>query len=140
MQTRSDKIGPMPMPPSNAAARTWLPQRELSALHNSLAQAQDSQITKLVAMVDAMQDRGVIDDLVAPFRTRLAQMRPARPLRFIRLLFTPLDPLIVPAPRWRPESPSIPRTALSAMAEAARATMGDQVAPIDRMIEGRSTS
>lgn len=124
-------------PPIPAAS--WLPHRELGELHKSLASAQDSQISKLVAMVDRLQDRGVVDDLVAPFRPRLALMRPARPLRFIRLLFTPLDPLIVPAPRWRPGAPCLPRTALAALAQAAHDTMAEEARQIDGMIAGRTT-
>ena len=125
--------------PPKQGAQAWLPQPELGTLHQSLATAQDSQITRLVAMVDTLPDRGVIDDLVAPLRSRLAQLRPARPLRFIRLLFTPLDPLIVPAPRWRPDGPSLPRTALPALAAAAHDTMGEEAAQIDGMIADRTT-
>jgi hypothetical protein len=120
-------------------AASWLPHRELGELHKSLASAQDSQIARLVAMVDRLQDRGVVDDLVAPFRPRLAMMRPARPLRFIRLLFTPLDPLIVPAPRWRPGAPCLPRTALPALAQAAHDTMGEEARQIDGMIAAHTT-
>ncbi|HET8995943.1 MAG TPA: hypothetical protein VFN42_04685, partial [Acetobacteraceae bacterium] len=121
------------------AAPAWLPQRELGELHKSLASAQDAQITQLVAMVDRLRDRGAIDDLVAPFRARLARLRPARPLRFSRLLFNPVDPLIVPAPRWRLESPCLPRTVLAPLAEAAHATMGAEAAQIDAAIAGHST-
>jgi len=129
----------MTTPSAKTAVPNWLPQRELSALHKSLASAQDAQITRLVAMVDSLRDRGVIDDLVAPFRERLAQLRPARPLRFIRLLFNPLDPLIVPAPRWRPDAPCIPRTMLPSLAEAAHAAMGEEAARIDALLAGRTT-
>ena len=139
MQDPSQKVRPMTTPSANPAGQTWLPQRQLSDLHKSLANAQDAQITRLVAMVDALRDRGVIDDLVAPFRERLAQLRPARPLRFIRLLFNPLDPLIVPAPRWRPGAPSVPRTALPPLAEAAHATMGEEATRIDALIAGTTT-
>jgi len=124
--------------PPQQSNKAWLPQRELTELHRSLATAQDSQIAQLVTMVDAMRDRGVVDDLVAPFRGRLAQLRPARPLRFIRLLFNPLDPLIVPAPRWRPDAPCLPRTALQPLAEAAHETMGEEAARIDAMIAGHT--
>lgn len=125
--------------PGPHAIQSWLPQRELAALHRSLASAQDAQITRLVAMVDRLRHRGVVDDLVAPFRSRLAQLRPARPLRFVRLLFTPLDPLIVPAPRWRAEAASLPRTSLPMLAAAAHATMGAEAARIESAIAGHCT-
>ena len=63
-------------------------------------------------MVDAMPNRGAADQLIAPLRARLAHLRPPRPLRFARLLFLPLDPLIVPAARWRAAQPAIPRTVI----------------------------
>ncbi len=129
----------MSTPPPAKAKPGWLPQRELSALRRSLASAEDAQITRLVAMVDGLSERGMVDDLVAPFRERLAELRPARPLRFARLLFSPLDPLIVPAPRWRPDAPSLPRTALPALAESAHDTIGAEAARVDAMIDGRST-
>lgn len=125
--------------PPATAKPSWLPQRELNALRRSLANAEDAQITRLVAMVDGLAERGMIDDLVAPFRGRLAELRPARPLRFARLLFSPLDPLIVPAPRWRPDAPNLPRTALAPLAEAAHDTMGEDATRIDAMIDGHST-
>lgn len=125
--------------PPEKANPGWLPHRELAALRRSLASAEDAQITRLVAMVDGLSERGMVDDLVAPFRGRLAELRPARPLRFARLLFSPLDPLIVPAPRWRPDAPSLPRTALPALAESAHDTIGAEAARVDAMIDGRST-
>jgi hypothetical protein len=137
MSSQPREVAMIVPPKSNSPA--WLPQRELGTLHRSLASAQDAQIARLVAMVDTMPDRGVIDDLVAPLRGRLVQLRPARPLRFIRLLFTPLDPLIVPAPRWRPDRPSLPRTALTALAAAAHDSMGEEARHIDAMIADRTT-
>src|ERR1700712_4282876 len=89
--------------------------REVS---RGLAQARDEQILKVVAMVDAMPERGAADQLIAPLRARLAQLRPPRPLRFARLLFLPLDPLIVSALRWRAEQPTIPRSAIPSLAAA----------------------
>lgn len=139
MQSQSQEVRSMTTLSVKPAGHTCLPQRELRALRKSLANAQDAQIARLVAMVDSLRDRGVVDDLVAPFRERLAHLRPARPLCFIRLLFNPLDPLIVPAPRWRPNAPSLPRTVLPALAEAAHATMGEEAARIDALIAGHTT-
>ena len=118
----------------------WLPQTELAALHNALTGAEHSKIVKLLAIADTLQRRGAVDDLIAPFRPRLAHLRPARPLRFARLLFMPLDPVIVPPAHWQPKSPLLPRSALLPMAETVCAAMGEDATRIDRMIEGHSTS
>ena len=92
-----------------------------------LADARDAQILRAVAMVDAMPTRGAADEIVAPLRPRLARLRPPRPLRFARLLFLPLDPLIVPPPRWRPEGPSIPRSVIPVLARTVAAGLNDVV-------------
>ena len=115
-----------------------LPSAELTALHAALA-VDDAKIPRLLKIVDQVQQRGAIDDLIAPFRGRMAQLRPPRPLRFRRLLFTPLDPLIVPPGAWRPKAPTLPRSAMAPLEEAIRPIMGEDAERIDRMIEGRTT-
>ena len=69
-----------------------------------LVEARDDQVAQIVAMVDAMPDRGAADHLIAPLRARLARTRPPRPLRFARLLFLPLDPLLASSV-WRGVAP-----------------------------------
>ncbi len=104
-----------------------------------LAEARDEQILRAVAMVDAMPERGETDQIIAPLRARLARLRPARPLRFARLLFLPLDPLIVPAARWRADQPSIPRTIIPSLAAAVREGCGPMARTVMAMIEGHTT-
>jgi hypothetical protein len=110
----------------------------IKALKGEIAGAPDPQILRIVATVDAMTARGSADALIAPLRQRLSMLRPPRPLRFARLLFHPLDPLIVPAQRWRPEEDSIPRTVLGAMADHARGAMPDEVRAIERETAGHT--
>jgi len=123
---------------SNAKAfQNFLPQSELATLHSTLAGAEDAKIPRLLALVDKLEHRGASDDLIAPFRARIAQLGPPRPLRFTRLLFMPLDPLIVPLATWQAKSPLIPRSALLPMSRMIRAAMAEDATRIDRMIEGR---
>jgi hypothetical protein len=107
-------------------------------LARSLTAARDEQIMRVVATVDALEKRGAADHIVAPLRPRLAELRPPRPLRFIRLLFLPLDPLIVPAARWRPGSATVPRTSLGPIAATVRTALGPVAGTIDAAIAGRS--
>src|SRR5580704_4191496 len=86
-----------PMQPESPA----VPWHELRRLHHGLATAPDMQIAKVVAVVDALESRGAADEMIEPLRSRLPQLRLPRPLRFSRLLFMPLDVLIVPNPEWR---------------------------------------
>ena len=108
-------------------------------VNRDLAAAQDTQILRAVAMVDAMPDRGQADQLVAPLRARLARLRPPRPLRFARLLFLPMDPLIVSPARWRISDATIPRTVIPVIAATLRQAMPDAEA-VERLIRGRITA
>ncbi len=115
-------------------------RKALKELNRELTQARDSQISRVVAMVDALPVRGVADHLIEPLRPRLAQLRLARPLRFCRLLFTPFDPVIVAGPKWRPGSPSIPRTALDPIAEGVRTELGPLAMEIEAAIAGKTVA
>lgn len=96
----------------------------LSELRLSLAGAADAQVARVVAMVDRMAERGAADELIAPLRPRLAQLRPARRLSVGRLLFLPLDPLIAPAATWHSQMPALPRPILAPLGRAVQARLG----------------
>jgi hypothetical protein len=113
---------------------------EFRVLQDSLAKARSAQITQVVAAIDALETRGAADEVIAPLRPRLAQLRPNRPLRWSRLLFMPLNPLIVPTARWRPGDPTIPRTCLAIFSAMVRAGMGSDGHPIEAAIENRTTA
>ena len=85
---------------------------ELRRLGGELVSAQDDKITRVVAMLDKLPHRGAADALLVPLRPRLARLRPVRPLTFERLLFTPLDSLILQPADWKRDAPGIPRSAL----------------------------
>ena len=110
--------------------------REVS---RGLVQASDERILRVVTMLDAMPHRGEADQVLAPLRPRLARLRPPRPLRFARLLFLPLDPLIVPAGRWRPEHLTLPRTAIPPIAAMVESALGPIGASVAAMIQGHTT-
>jgi hypothetical protein len=125
---------------SMSQERSWLHWHELRNLHHGLASAQDEQIAKVVAVVDALESRGAADDVIAPLRPRLAQIRPPRPLRFSRLLFMPLDALIVPTPVWRKDAPTIPRAAVQPLANMVHDAMGADARTIDEAIQARTAN
>jgi hypothetical protein len=120
----------------NGTART----AEIRALHRHLADARDAQLLQVVAMVDALPQRGQADALIAPLRPRLAQLRPPRPLSVGRVLFTPLNPVIVPGPRWRRGVPSVPRTALPSLAAQVEAAEPRLVAEVRAQLTGATSS
>lgn len=104
---------------------------EIRGVRRELATARDTQLVKVVALVDAMPERGDADALVAPFRERLAVLRPTRPFNFARLLFTPLNALIVAPASWRRGAQNVPRHTLSTFSKIVRDAMGPRVESID---------
>jgi hypothetical protein len=109
----------------------------LGELTRRIADASAPQLMQIVATVDAMSARGAADDLIAPHRRRLVNLHPARPLRFARLVFLPLDPLIIPATSWRLSHCMMPRAAILPMAQVVETGLGAEVAAIKRAIHNR---
>lgn len=114
-------------------------QSELRQLRREVAAADDRQVRQLVAVVDAAPDRGDADLLIAPLRRRLAVLRPPRPLRFNRLLFMPIDPLIQPASVWRPGAIGVPRSVVPALSGLTMRMLGAELDRVQAMIAGHST-
>ncbi len=107
------------------------PQREIE---RTLRDANDAHVVRVVAMLDVLPDRDMANALIAPMRTRLAGLRPPRPINFSRLLFTPLDAVIVQARFWRRDSLGVPRTAIMPMVAEVRRELGGELAAIDAML------
>ena len=100
----------------------------LPEVQRKLVQARDEQMAKVVALVDALPQRGDADLLIAPLRPRLAQLAPGRPMTVQRLLFRPLDPVIVPGAQWRPGMAAVPRTALGCLGASVLSRLGPAAA------------
>ena len=112
---------------------------DLRALRLALSEAEDSKIRRIVALLDRPALPEAAQAILDPLRPRLAMLRPPRSLRFARLLFMPLDPLIVRSPDWRPGAPAIPRGGLVPMALTVYAALQEEAAEIEAMIAGRDT-
>ena len=120
-----------------AAAR---PARsEMGALRADLLHADDAKIRQIVALLEASAEPGVRKAVLEPLRRRLCSLKPPRMLRFTRLLFMPLDGLIVPAPEWKPGQATIPRSVLEAISRTVQAALGEQAGAIEAMISGHHT-
>lgn len=78
----------------------------------------DRKLLQTVALIDRLPNRGAVDDLLAPVRPRLRQLKPSRPLTLRRLLTLPLEELLVPAAAWRPGSPRLSRDLLRPIQES----------------------
>lgn len=98
---------------------------ELQRLGREVMETDAARLLRIVKMVDTLPQRGAADALIAPLRPRLAVLRPPRPATLTRLLFQPIDPLIVQPAAWRPGSPGVPRPLLAPLAAVALTALGD---------------
>lgn len=106
----------------------------------ALLGAKDEQLVRVVAFVDGLGiERGTADRLLESVRPRLAVLGLPRPLSFTRLLFMPLDPVIVPSAMWRPGGSHFPRGAIMPLATALHGALGDTAAAVDAACAGRAT-
>jgi len=113
---------------------------EMRAVRSRLAEAGDERVLQIVQLVETMAERGEADALLAPLRGRLGVLRPARKMRFSRLLFIPFDRLIVSPATWRMDEPTLPRTALLPLAEIVHASLGAVAQSLDPVIGAIDTT
>jgi len=113
--------------------------RALRELGQAARQVNDAQLLKLVAVLDQQQERGATDAVLDPVRARLGHLRPGRPLNLARLLFVPLDSVLVAPRDWRTGQWQVPRTAIMPMLEALRAAEPALLARTEAALTGRTT-
>ena len=111
-------------------------RHELGRLRQDVLDAEDARLLRIVHFVDRLPDRGDADALLAPLRPRLEVLRPPRPLNLRRLMFLPLDPLIVAPQRWKPGALGIPRTVLPPLIAAVLKAIGPVAADVQARIDG----
>jgi hypothetical protein len=124
----------MTSPPTDAA------HPEIHQLGRAAADSADEQLQQVVRTVDALASRGHADALIAPLRPRLAEIHVAHPLRFARLLFLPLDVLIVSPARWQQSDHTLPRSIVLPLMHIVEIAMGKQTAEIKGRIRAHSTA
>ena len=123
--------------PDDAAAT--ITSSSALVLRREFVHADDEKIAKIIAYVDQVGDAEVNRALLDALRGRVALLRPVRPLRLFRLLFMPLDPLIVSPANWRPGSPRVPRSALGPIFSLVIRQVGIEIAAFKSMVEGHTT-
>lgn len=114
---------------------------DLRSLRNKIVASNDDHILRVLEVIDGLSSRGEADLLIAPLRKRMAELRPRRKLSLARLLFTPLNPLIVAVHDWAPDAPAIPRTAISPIVRQLQRSLGEeQIARINATVSQHSTT
>jgi hypothetical protein len=116
-----------------------LDRQDMRNLRHELLKANDRKIGQVVAMLDALGNPAQAQAMLDPLRPRVAALRPARPLRFVRMLFLPLNPLIVPASTWRVGDATVPRSVLLPIANVVESGVGDAATASRALIAGQKT-
>jgi hypothetical protein len=110
------------------------------AVRRRLAEAGNHQVLQVLQLVESLPDRGDADRFLALVRDRLRALRPARKMRLARLLFQPLDLLIVSPKDWRPGAPLIPRTAVMPLVSSVSTSVGRAAEVFERVIGALSST
>jgi hypothetical protein len=114
--------------------------RALRELGKAAAQASDRQLLKLIGVLDRLPQRFEADALLAPVRPRLRTLRPARPLSLPRLLFLPVDPLLMAAADWRGNVQRVPRSAIMPIVNMLCAAEPGLVAEVEGRMRGQTVA
>lgn len=102
------------------------------------SKASDTVLRQVVAVLDAVPSRAMLDPIIEAARPRLKLLRPPRPITFARILFLPFDGALVPMKEWRSGSTRFPRPALMPIADAIRAAIGPAAEEINANLGGRN--
>ena len=94
-------------------------------LVDALAAAPEDKVVQILSLVDTLSDREAVDAMIAPLRPRLAAMAPVRALTTRRLMFLPLDAVIVPTESWEAATGLIPRGMLAPVFQRLAPLLGD---------------
>ena len=110
----------------------------LSRISKRTSMASDAVLQQVVAVLEAVPSRAMLDPIIETARPRLKLLRPPRPITFARILFLPFDGAVVPLKEWSMGSAKLPRPALMPISEAIRAAMGPEAEKISANLGGRN--
>lgn len=110
----------------------------LSRISKRTSLASDAVLRQVVAVLEAVPSRSMLDPIIESVRPRLKLLRPPRPITFARILFLPFDGAVVPLEEWSAGSTKFPRPALQPIADAVREAMGAAAQEISANLGGRN--
>jgi hypothetical protein len=110
----------------------------LSRISKRTSMASDSVLQQVVAVLEAVPSRAMLDPIIETARPRLKLLRPPRPITFARILFLPFDGAVVPLKEWSMGSAKLPRPALMPISEAIQTAMGPEAEKISANLGGRN--
>jgi len=113
-------------------------EEALIRISGRASKASDTVLRQVVAVLDAVPSRAMLDPIIEAARPRLKLLRPPRPITFTRILFLPFDGALVPIEKWKPGSGKFPRIILTPLAEALRSAMGPEAEEINANLGGQN--
>ena len=108
----------------------------IPALTRLVVDARDPRIMGVMALIDAIMQRGPADVPIEQLRQRLASAASSALLWSSGVLSA--DLLIVPSARWRPPLRAIPHQALAPMASQIHSALGEAAIEIEAEIAGHT--
>lgn len=101
-------------------------------LRQAVAHTSDAALLHIVQLLDNLSHRpGELDSILAAALPRLRALRPARPMRFNRLLFLPLEGAIASVESWDIGEGILPRRALTPILRVVRPALGELAEQMD---------
>lgn len=110
----------------------------VTRISGQTSRASDTVLRQVVAVLDAVPSRAMLDPIIEAARPRLKLLRPPRPITFARILFLPFDGALAPMKEWRSGNGKFPRPALMPIADAIRAAIGPAAEEINANLGGRN--
>jgi len=110
----------------------------LSRISKRTSLASDAVLQQVVAVLEAVPSRAVLDPIIEAARPRLKLLQPPRPITFTRILFMPFDGAVVPPAEWKAGGTKFPRSAMQPIADALREAMGPEAQHISANLGGRN--
>jgi hypothetical protein len=110
----------------------------LSRISKRTSLASDAVLRQVVAVLEAVPSRAMLDPIIELARPRLKLLRPPRPITFTRILFMPFDGAVAPFKDWTAGGDKFPRSALQPIADALREAMGPEAEQISANLGGRN--
>ncbi len=111
---------------------------DMRQLVQAARQASDAQLLRLVALLDRLPVRGEADRLIEAARPRLRGRMPERPLTMTRLLFMPMEALLLAPRDWRGEADRVPRHAILPLTHVLRTREPALVRETEAALAGQS--
>lgn len=115
------------------------PTGAAAQISHLLTVASDAQLLQSIGVVDRLQARGELEQVIDSIRTRLARLRPPRAITLRRIITLPFADLLVAAERWTAGRQRVSRSTLKPLHDLIFGELEPEtLAGLERLAAGRS--